>query len=370
MASVATALIWALAFLSVFSAAQAQRGFWEYFSQSSEDKGTRQLTQQQKLAHESILKDSLEQDLNAMDTLLEKLGPLTGQGRESSRHPQDPADIRQQLQEELEEVRARLEPHMAEMHQSVGWNLESLRQQLIPYTVELMEQVALRVQELQEQLRLVGSEAKEQLLGGVQEARGLLQGLQNSVVHHTGRVKELVHPYAERLVSGIGHHVQELHRNVAPHAVAASPTRLSRCVQALSSKLTFKAQALHTHIQNNLDQLREELSAFARAGAEAAEAGAGPDPQELSEEVRQRLQAFRHDTFLQIADFTRAIDQETQEVQQQLAPPPPGHPDFVPQFHPAYSDQARRELQTRLDDLWEDISYSLRDELHPRGEEA
>lgn len=38
----------------------------------------------------------------------------------------------------------------------------------------------------------------------------------------------------------------------------------------------------------------------------------------------QRLQAFRHDTFLQIASFTRTIDKETEKVQLQLAPPPPG----------------------------------------------
>ena len=44
----------------------------------------------------------------------------------------------QQLQEELEEVRARLEPYMAEVHERVGWNLEGLRRQLQPYTVELI----------------------------------------------------------------------------------------------------------------------------------------------------------------------------------------------------------------------------------------
>lgn len=306
------------------------------------------------------LKGSLEQNLNNMDKFLEKLGPLSGQGREPRRPPPDSEGLRQQLQEELEEVRTRLEPYMAEAHQRVGWNLEGLRQQLKPYTTDLMEQVVLRVQELQEQLRVVGGDTKAQLLGGVNEARSLLQELQDGIVHHTGRVKALFHPYAERLVTGIGHHVQELHRSVAPHAVA-SPARLSRCVQMLSHKLTLKAQALHAAIQQNLDQLREELSAFARSRAASAEEGADPDPQVLSQEVRQRLQAFRHDTFLQIAAFTRAIDQETEEVQQQLAPPPPSHSAFAPEFLQADSGKAWSRLQTRLDDLWEDINYSLRD---------
>ncbi|XP_004605116.2 apolipoprotein A-V [Sorex araneus] len=351
MADVAAALTCALALLTVFSAAQARKGFWDYFSQSSGDKGTVELTQQQKLAQESLnLKDSLEQDLNTVDTLLEKLGPLGGQGRESPGLPHDPVAVRQQLQEELEEVRTRLEPYMAEAHERVGWHLEGLRRQLLPYTVELMEQVALRVQELQEQLRLLGADAQARLWE-----------LPGRVVQHTSRVQELVHPYAERLVSGIGRHVQELQRSVAPHAAHASPARLGRCVQALSRKLTREAQALHARIRHNLEQLRHELGAFARADA-------GRDPQELSAEVGRQLQAFRHDTFLQIAAFTRALDQETAQVQQQLAPPPPGHRAFVPDFPAGDSDEARRELQARLDDLWEDISYGLEDRLHPPGQ--
>ncbi|XP_045371602.2 apolipoprotein A-V isoform X1 [Camelus bactrianus] len=361
MASVAAFLTRALALLSVLSTTQAQKGFWDYFSQSSGDKSRVEQIQQQKLAWEpTSLKGSLEQNLSDMDKFLEKLGPLNGPGREPPGLPQDPVDMRQLLQKELEEVRERLEPYMAEVHKRVGWNLEGLRRQLQPYTSELMEQVALRVQELQEQLHAVGEDTKAHLLRGVDEARGLLQEVQNRVAHHTSRVKALFHPYAERLVTGIGRHVQELHRSVAPHA-AASPARLSRCVQVLSSKLTRKAKALHARIQQNLDQLREELSAFVGAGADGAEEEAQPDPQVLSQEVRQRLQAFRQDTYLQIAAFTRAIDQETEQVQQQLAPPSPGHSAFAPEFLQADPDKARSELQARLDDLWEDINYSLHD---------
>nr|XP_060460795.1 apolipoprotein A-V [Panthera onca]XP_060460796.1 apolipoprotein A-V [Panthera onca] len=361
MASMTALLTWALALLPALASAQTQKGFWDYFSQSSGDKGKAEQVQRQKLAWEpTSLKDSLEQDLSNIDKFLEKLGPLSGQAREPPALPQDPADMRRQLQEELVEVRARLEPYMAEAHEQVGWNLEGLRRQLKPYTAELMEQVALRVQELQEQLRVVGEGAKAQLLGGVDEARGLLRELQNLVAHHTGRVQALFHPYAQRLVSGIGRHVQELHRSVAPHAVA-SPARLSRCVQTLSRKLTLKAKALHARIRQNLDQLREELSAFAGARADGAVEGTSRDPQVLSQEVRQRLQAFRHDTFLQIAAFTRAIDRETEEVQLQLAPPPPGHSAFTPEFLQADSGKALSKLQARLEDLWEDINYSLHD---------
>ncbi|MBZ3876782.1 Apolipoprotein A-V [Sciurus carolinensis] len=360
----AAVLTWALVLLSAFSATQARKGFWDYFSQSSRDKGMMEQIQQQKLPREpASLKDSLEQDLSNMNKLLEKLAPLHGQSKEPPLLAQDPAGMRQQLQKELEEVRARLEPYMAEIHELVGWNLEGLRQQLKPYTMELMEQVALHAQELQEQLGVVGEDTKAQVLGGVDQVLSLLQEMQSRVLYHTGRVKEIFHPYAERLVTGIGHHVQELHRSVAPHT-AASPARLSRCVQVLSRKLTLKARALHKRIQQNLDQLRNELSAFVRASADGAEQGASPDPQVLSEEVRQKLQAFRQDTFRQIAAFTHAIDQETKEVQQQLAPPPPGHSAFSPEFPQADNGKTLSKLQDRLDDLWEDITYGLSDQSH------
>ncbi|XP_072467127.1 apolipoprotein A-V isoform X5 [Notamacropus eugenii] len=196
----------------------------------------------------------------------------------------------------------------------------------------------------------------------------LEEKFQDQVAHHTGRVKALFHPYAERLVTGIGQHVQELHRNVAPHA-ATSPARLSRYIQALSKKLTLKAQALHTRIQDNLDQLRDELTAYAGAREDEDVGGLGQDSQlpseELTKEVHQRLEAFRLDTFQEIADFTRAIDRETEELQQQLAPPPSAHNAFSPE---QLGDDGDRkvlgELRSRLDALWEDIHYNLQDQGH------
>lgn len=355
MARVAAALAWALALLSAIPAAHARKGPPEDAGQSSADKGWAEQVQQLKLALEAAsLKASLEQDLHNMNTLLEKLGPLSGQDGPPGLPP-DPEGVRQRLQAELQEVSARLEPRMAEAHARLSWNLQGLRRRLEPYTAALVEQVALRVEELQEQLRAVGEDTKAQVLGGVAEARDRLQELRGGLAHHTGRAKQLLHPPAQRLLRGIGQHVRELHRSVAPHALA-SPARLSRCVQRLSRKLTLKAEALHAGIQQNLDHLHKELSAFG-----GAEDGAHPDPRALSQEVRQRLQAFRQDTLLQIAAFTRAIDQETQEVQQQLAPPPPSHSAFAPEFLPEDDGKARSRLQARLDDLWEDINYSLRD---------
>ena len=117
----------------------------------------------------------------------------------------------------------------------MSWNLEALRWQLKPYTTDLMEQVTLRVQELQEQLHMVGEDTKAQLLGGVDKVQGLLQELQNRVVHHTGPAKALFHPYAEHLVTGIQHHVQECTaawRRTPPPAGAPQPLRARPFAQA------------------------------------------------------------------------------------------------------------------------------------------
>lgn len=183
-------------------------------------------------------KDSFEQDFNNMDRFLEKLGSLSEQGTEPPRLVQDQVGMRQKLQEELEKARALLKPYRAKRTSRWVGTWRGCGWQLKPYTTDLMEQVALRVQERQEQLRLVGEDTKTQVLRGVDEARGLLQQLQKRVAHHTSRMKALFHPYVESLMTSIRHHVQETHRSVAPHA-AASPVRLSRCVQVLSRKLTL-----------------------------------------------------------------------------------------------------------------------------------
>ena len=50
-------------------------------------------------------------------------------------------------------------------------------------------------------------------------------------------------------------------------------------------------------------------------------------------------------------------------------PPPPCHSAFTPEFLKVDNSKAQSKLQARLDDLWEDINYSLRDhDLNHLGE--
>lgn len=122
-----------------------------------------------------------------------------------------------------------------------------------------------------------GDNAEAQLLAARNGRRACCRSCR--VLHPTGEAQELVHPYAEHLVSSTRRHVQGLQcRGVA----LATP-----------DSVVLNARALHARIQQNLEQLLEELSNFSQAGASRHRGGRGIDPQE-SKEVCQQLQAFRH----------------------------------------------------------------------------
>ncbi|KAM3658679.1 apolipoprotein A-V isoform 2-T3 [Ammospiza maritima maritima] len=163
------------------------------------------------------------------------------------------------------------------------------------------------------------------------------------------QVKDIFRPYAERLLSEIHRNVQELHRGVAPHA-RASPEQLNRHIQELSAKLARNARDLHRQIQRNLEQLKAKLSLYP-GGAAAAP---GRSREALAREVQRRVEEFRRDAYAQIQAFTRALDQETEEMRLKLSArpePPEGPPDAPP---PPVED-----LRARLDALWRELALSL-----------
>ncbi|KAB1254823.1 Apolipoprotein A-V, partial [Camelus dromedarius] len=107
------------------------------------------------------------------------LGTTSAEQRGQKQGGADPAAEAGLGAHELEEVRERLEPYMAEVHKRVGWNLEGFAAAAAAYTSELMER-------------------------GVDEARGLLQEVQNRVAHHTSRVKALFPPVRRAPGQAIG----------------------------------------------------------------------------------------------------------------------------------------------------------------------
>ncbi|NXW40245.1 APOA5 protein, partial [Nyctiprogne leucopyga] len=345
MALKAALLLALLATFPVSLAEPARSGFWEYLSQLTSDKDSPEHGQGGKLGRDMAnLKESVPDGVGYVGNLLEKLEPLNRDLQ--PRLYQDSDSLRKLIRKELESLRVKLSPYVDDVHQKVGKHLEDLRYRLQPFTEELLDQVSLKARELRRQL-LPSREVTAQLLGGADELQRFMAHYADKIAFHTDQVKDIFQPYADRLVTEIHRHVEELHRNVVPHS-QASPEQLHQYIQELSAKLTRNARDLHQKIQRNLEQLKAKLSPYPGRGGELPAA-----PEELAREVQRRVEEFRRETHLQIQDFTRALDQETEEMRAKLSArsPLPGDPHDGP--------GPVEELRARLDALWGELARSL-----------
>ncbi|NXN83949.1 APOA5 protein, partial [Bombycilla garrulus] len=327
------------------AAKPAQSGLWEYLSQLTGDKDSLEPGQSKLGRDITNLKESIQDGVSYVGHFLGKLSPL-GRAPPAPRLHGDPAGLRKALRRELDSLRLQLAPLVDEVHQQVGKQLDELRQQLQPVTEELLEQVSLRARELRRHL-LPGREVTEQLLGGADELQRFVAHYADKIAFHTEQVKDIFQPYGERLLAEIHRNVEELHRGVAPHA-RASPEQLNRHIQELSAKLARNAQDLHRQIQRNVEQLKAKLSLAPSSLAP------GRSREALAREVQRRVEEFRRDTYAQIQAFTRALDQETEEMRLKLSARP--EPSQEPLDAPP---PPLEELRARLDALWRDLALSL-----------
>ncbi|NXS23002.1 APOA5 protein, partial [Mystacornis crossleyi] len=324
----------------------AQSGFWEHLSQLTGDKDSLEHGQSKLGRDITNLKESIQDGVSYVGGFLEKLSPLN-RGLQPRLY-QDPDGLRKLIRRELDSLRVKLSPYVDEVHQQVGKHLDDLRQQLQPFTEELLDQVSLRARELRRHLT-PSREATAQLLGGADELQRFVGHYADKLASHTEQLKGIFHPYTDRLLTEIHRNVQELHRSVAPHA-RASPEQLNRHIRELSAKLTRNARDLHRQIQKNLEQLKAKLSLYPGGLGEPA----GRYREALAREVQRRVEEFRQDTYAQIQAFTRALDQETEEMRLKLSarPDPPEEPLDAP-------PPPLEELRARLDALWRDLALSL-----------
>uniref|UniRef100_A0A8B9F454 Apolipoprotein A-V n=1 Tax=Amazona collaria TaxID=241587 RepID=A0A8B9F454_9PSIT len=347
MPPAAALLLTLVATIPAAPAEPARSSFWEYLSQLTSDKDSPEHGQGSKLGRGiASPKGSAQDGVSHMGNFLEKLAPLN-RGLQP-RLSQDSESLRKLIRKELESLRVKLSPYVDEVHHKVGRHLEELRYRLQPFTEELLDQVSLKARELRRHL-MPSREVTAQLLGGADEVQRFLAHYSDKIALHTEQVKGIFHPYADRLVTEIHRNVEELHRNVVPHS-QASPEQLNQYIQELSSKLTQSARDLHHKIQRNLEQLKAKLNLYPGGLRERP-----PSPQRYTEalarEVQRRVDEFRRDTYIQIQDFTRALDQETEEMRLKLSTRVPGDPEGDP---PPVED-----LHARLDALWRDLSRSL-----------
>ncbi|XP_016159299.1 PREDICTED: apolipoprotein A-V, partial [Ficedula albicollis] len=324
----AALLLSLLASCPVSPAKPEQSGLWEYLSQLTGDKDGLEQGQSKLGRDITNLKESIQDGVSYMGDFLEKLSPLSR--RLQPRLPEDSASLRRALRRELDSLRDKLSPYVDEVHQQVGKQLDDLRQQLQPLTEELpppppqlqplteelLDQVSLRARQLRRHL-VPSREVTAQLLGGADELQRFMAHYADKIAFHTDQVKDIFHPYTDRLLSEIHRNVEELHRSVAPHA-RASPEQLNQHIQELSAKLARNARDLHQQIQKNLEQLKAKLPLSLLPRSLGAPPGRSREA--LAREVQRRVEEFRRDTYAQIQAFTRALDQETEEMR--LKPPP------------------------------------------------
>ncbi|NXT23993.1 APOA5 protein, partial [Syrrhaptes paradoxus] len=329
---------------AVSPAELARSGFWEYLSQLTSDKESPEHGQSSKLGRDVNLKENAQDGVSYVGDFLEKLAPLNRGFQPRLYHDSD--SLRKLIRKELESLRVKLSPYVDEVHHKVGKHLEDLRYQLQPFTEELLDQVSLKARELRRHL-MPSREVTAQLLEGADEVQKFIAHYADKIAFHTEQVKDIFQPYADRLVTEIHRNVEELHRNVVPHT-QASPEQLNQYIQELSTKLTQNARDLHQRIQGNLEQLKAKLSLYPRSLPRDGYA------EELAREVQRRVEEFRRDAYLQIQAFTRALDQETEEMRLKLSarPPHPGDPHQD-------ATLAVEDLPARLDALWKDLAHSL-----------
>ncbi|XP_030361087.1 apolipoprotein A-V [Strigops habroptila] len=288
----AALLLTLLATTAVSPAEPARSSFWEYLGQLTSDKDSPEHGQGSKLGRDIVnLKGSVQDGVSYMGNFLEKLAPLN-QGLQP-RLSHDAGSLRKLIRKELESLRVKLSPYVDEVHHKVGKHLEDLRYRLQPFTEELLDQVSLKARELRRHL-MPSREVTAQLLGGADEVQRFLAHYADKIALHTEQVKDIFHPYADRLVTEIHRNVEELHRNVVPHS-QASPEQLNQYIQELSAKLTQSARDLHGKIQRNLEQLKAKLSLYPGSLRERP-----PSPERYAEalarEVQRRVEEFRRDT--------------------------------------------------------------------------
>ncbi|KFV74804.1 Apolipoprotein A-V, partial [Dryobates pubescens] len=189
-------LLTLLGSLPVSLAEPAQSGLWEYLSQLTSDKDGTEHSQGSKLGRDSTnLKENVQDGGSSMGNLLEKLAPPGGRGPQPY---QDSDSLRKVLRKELESLRVKLSPYVDDVHHKVGRHLEELRYQLQPFTEELLEQLSLNARELRRQL-LPSRQLAAQLLQGADEVQRFMAHYADKIAFHTDQVKDIFHPYADRL---------------------------------------------------------------------------------------------------------------------------------------------------------------------------
>lgn len=315
-------------------------GFWDYFSQLATEKNEWNLYKNPA----TEVRNSFQNGVNYVGNIFRPLKSGL------QKHLYEDSDgLRKLIHRELLDIQRKIYPYIDEAHQKISTNLKQVQNRLLPYTDELKYHIRWGAKELMAQLSL----NKEYVSNG--GPHKLAENIQDQIVLQTEKVRKVLLPLGERLLTEIHHAVEELHGNLSPHALT-SQEKLTAQVQDLSRKLTQNANNLHEKIHKNLDALKEQLVMYPRNFRERFPEGQPSEPvepyvEEMAAQVQKEVEEFQRNTHLQIEHFTHTINMEMEEMKYKLSPATSDLHDTVTSIE---------DIQGKLESLWTEISQNLK----------
>ncbi|KAM4015569.1 apolipoprotein A-V [Anomaloglossus baeobatrachus] len=343
MASGKILCLWLILGLAGCQADYARNGFWDYFSQLATEKNEYHL-HKNPMNEVSGLRNSFQNGVNYVGNMF---GPWKS-GLQKHLY-EDSDGLRKLIRRELQDIQRKIYPYIDEAHQTISKNLEQVQNRLVPYTDELKDHLTWGAKELAAQFSL----KRDHISNSVPHK--LAENIHDQIILQTEKVREVLLPLGERLLTEIHHAVEELHGNLSPHSLTTQE-KLTAQVQELSRKLTQNAKDLHEKIHKNLDALKEQLVTYPRNFRERFPEGQPNEPvapyvEEMAAQVQREVEEFQRNTLMQIEHFTHTINMQMEETKSKMSPATSDLHDTVTSIE---------DMQEKLESLWTELSHNLK----------
>ncbi|XP_016060185.1 PREDICTED: apolipoprotein A-IV [Miniopterus natalensis] len=236
---------------------------WDYFSQlSSNAKEAVEHLQKSELTQQlnSLFQDKVSEGSAYADDLQKKLVPFATSVHQ--RLIEDSEKVKEQVQKELEGLRAKLQPHAEQVSQKIGDNVRELQQSLQPYADQLRTQVNTRAEQLRSRLSPLAQRMQSALRENADNLQGSLEPfaeeLKATINQNVEELKGHLTPFADGLKAKIDQNVEELRRSLAPYAPGAEG-ELGRQLESLAFQMKKNAEKLKSELSANAEELRRKL---------------------------------------------------------------------------------------------------------------
>ncbi|ERE75665.1 apolipoprotein A-IV-like protein [Cricetulus griseus] len=255
--------------------------------------------------------------------------PELGEGRElkskmNERLTKDAVRVKEEIQKELEDLRARMMPHANTVSQTIGDNMQKLQQHLKPYAEGLQTKVNTQAQELKRQL----TPYMQRMQTTVQEN---MDNLQASMMPYANEFKDKFNqnveelkgrltPRASELKATIDQNLEDLRRSLAPLAEGVQE-KLNHQLEGLAFQMKKNAEELQTKVSANVDQLQKKLAPLVEdvhSKLRGNTEGLQKSLEDLNSQLDQQVEEFRRTVEPLGEMFNKALVQQMEQFRQQL----------------------------------------------------